>query len=112
MPTARNAKGVDIVGYNTDASRKITIQLKAQSEPMDVNMRGGATEFIADYLIVAWKVASDKPEFFIMGKDEVRRQIYVGAKETDCWLERRIYQSYRDRWDLIGSGRVTPSGPP
>jgi hypothetical protein len=32
MPTSRNARGVDIIAYNRDCSKKITIQVKALSK--------------------------------------------------------------------------------
>ena len=32
MPTARNARGVDIIAYSQDATRKLAIQVKALSK--------------------------------------------------------------------------------
>jgi hypothetical protein len=36
MPTTRNAKGVDVVAYDPNASRTVTLQVKSLSQRMDV----------------------------------------------------------------------------
>jgi len=62
MPTSRNAKGVDIIIYSQDATKKYTIQSKSLSRRSPVPL-GISGQIIADYLIICRNV--EIPEIFI-----------------------------------------------
>jgi hypothetical protein len=49
MPTARNARGVDVVGYSNDGRRKLTIQVKALSKPASVPLGADLEKYFADW---------------------------------------------------------------
>lgn len=62
MPTSRNAKGVDIIIYSQDATKKYTIQSKSLSRRSPVPL-GISGQIIADYLIC--RNVFEIPEIFI-----------------------------------------------
>ncbi len=107
LPTVRNTAGVDIIAYSLDWQRSITIQVKSLSGRNPVPMR--KTRVPYDYLIVVRKVLSDRPEVFIMRREEVESLVKesIGKRgEKQYWLEVRDYEPYRERWDLIGLGSL------
>ena len=59
MPTARNARGVDIIAYSADASRFLGIQVKALSRR---------------FWIIVNRVASDTPSAFVLTPSEVKER--------------------------------------
>jgi hypothetical protein len=108
MPTARNAKGVDVLIYNHDASRKLSIQVKALSKRDPVPLGTKLEHFFADFVVVCRHVLKEKPECFILTPDEVRRLAHRGEKDgrVSFWLQPRAYEAevYREAWDRIGLG--------
>ncbi len=109
MPTARNAKGVDILIYNYDASIKLSVQVKALSKrsPVPLGTKTKLEHLFADFVVVCRNVR-EKPESFILTPDEVRK--LADPKEKDgkvsVWLQPRDYEAkkYRDAWERIGLG--------
>ena len=79
MLTSRNAKGVDIIIYNQDSTRKHTIQLKSLSKRSLVPL-GKSKEIIADYLIICRNVF-ERPEFFITTIKDIDPVIHKGMKD-------------------------------
>ena len=78
MSTARNAKGIDIVIYNLDATETRTIQVKSLSKRGTANFKN----LLADYIIIITKVYKD-PEIFIFedipkAKKDYRKIILYG----------------------------------
>ncbi|MBP1913000.1 chromo domain-containing protein [Thermococcus stetteri] len=105
LPTIRNAKGVDIVIYSQDGSRKYTIQVKSLSGRNAVPLSGGITVDF-DFLIICRNVL-DSPELFILTLEEVKREMNkrVNKKgEVSYWIEYKDYEKYKDAWDKIGEG--------
>ena len=102
LPTIRNTAGVDIVAYSLDGSRTITAQVRSLSKRSAVPMR--KTTIPYDYLIIVRKVLSDRPEIFILRREEAEARVKVtrGKRgETQYWLEYKDYEPYKDRWDII-----------
>src|SRR5450759_4360795 len=58
MPTARNARGIDLLAYNTTADRYLGIQVKALSKPKPPVPLGKSVDtFMGDYWIQCpWRV--------------------------------------------------------
>lgn len=114
MPTARNAKGIDILIYSQDASRKKTIQVKTRSHAGDVPLGNKLDRLFGDCVIVCRHVMRETPECFILTPEEVRRLAHRCEKEgkASFWLQARDYATdeFREQWQRIGSG-VTPLAP-
>ena len=105
MPTARNARGIDLLIYNADASETRAIQVKALSKASPVPLGKTLSHVAADYWIICRNVISE-PEAFIMTPEEVRARAHRGEKEgrVSYWLQPRDYavDEFRERWDRLG----------
>jgi hypothetical protein len=107
LPTTRNAKGIDIIIYSQNAKRKYTIQVKSLSEINAVPM-GKNKDIIADFLVIVVNVYKDKPDVFILTKEEAKEMIDPRHTEdkTSYWIQKDKYNSdeYKNKWDKIGRG--------
>ena len=107
MPTSRNARGVDIIAYNNDATRFIGIQVKALTKRDPVPLGTSLEKVIGDFWIIVNKVASS-PSAFILLPSEVKELAHRGEKEgrVSYWLQPNAYDQelFREAWDRIGQG--------
>jgi len=110
MPTARNARGVDIIAYNEDASQLIGIQVKTLSKPVGVPLGQSIDKVIGDFWIVVVKAGLLSHESFILRPDEVKeravRQESKKEGKVSFWLSRNQYctDQFREKWERIGTG--------
>lgn len=112
LPTARNAKGVDAMAYNSDASVKVTVQVKALTGRSAVALGPDLDHLIADYLVVCRRVRDDAPEVFILTRSESKELACKnetrnegGKARISWWIEPRDYEQerFKDRWRIIGT---------
>jgi hypothetical protein len=107
MPTARNARGVDIVAYNAGATAFIGIQVKALSKRNPVPLGTSLDKCLGDFWIIVNQVTSS-PTAFVMTPEEVKRLAHRGEKDgrVSFWLQPKAYDTveYRDAWSRIGFG--------
>ncbi len=105
MPTSRNAKGVDIIAYGPDASRKLTVQVKALSRRNPVPLGNKLDHLFADFVVICRNVDREPPECFVLTPDEVKRLVHRGVKgeKVSYWLQPRQYESgeFREKWDRL-----------
>ena len=105
MPTARNARGVDIIAYNSDASRFVGIQVKSLSKRNPVPLGPSLDKIMGDFWIIVNKVASPTPSAFIMLPSEVREGAHQGEKDgkVSYWLQPLTYEddAFREAWTRI-----------
>lgn len=108
MPTARNARGVDIIAYSQDATRKLAIQVKALSKRNPVPLGTSLEKVMGDFWVVVNKVTSSAPSAFIMLPTEVRELAHRGEKESrvSFWLQPTSYdqERFKEKWERIGHG--------
>lgn len=108
MPTARNARGVDIIAYNADASQFKGIQVKALSKRNPVPLGQSLDKCLGDYWIIVTKIASENPSSFILLPSQVKELAHRGEKDgrISFWLQPTSYDrpEFRENWDLIGHG--------
>ena len=109
MPTARNARGIDVLIYSQDGSRTITIQVKALSKRNPVPIGAKTDALIADFVVIVRDAKKDAPKSYVLTKDEARQHVRrvtlkTGAKYN--FIEPKHYDvdTYRERWDRIGNG--------
>lgn len=109
MPTARNARGVDVIAYNSDASRFISVQVKALSKRVAVPLGSTLDKVMCDHWIIVNKAATS-PAAFILTPSEVKALAAKNEKDgkVSCWLDPPKYDqdSYREAWNRIGHGGV------
>lgn len=110
MPTARNARGVDIIAYNRNASRFVGIQVKALSRRAPVPLGQTLEKVMGDFWIIVNRVASEQPAAFILRPSEVRKWAHRGEKEgrVSYWLQPKDYDTkrFKEAWERIGHGGV------
>jgi hypothetical protein len=107
MPTARNAKGVDIIAYSADASRFVGLQVKALSKRSAVPLGKSLTKGMGDFWIIINKLATS-PTTFVLTPSEVKRGAHKAGKGDTAayWLEPKKYERkrFKDAWHRIGKG--------
>jgi hypothetical protein len=107
MPTARNARGVDIIAYSQDATRFVGIQVKALSKRNPVPLGTSLDKIMGDFWIIVNKVVSS-PSAFILLPSEVKERAHRGEKEDriSFWLQPVDYDQdqFREAWERIGHG--------
>jgi hypothetical protein len=105
MPTSRNAKGIDILIYNKNASRKLSIQVKSLSSKNPVPLGNKLDHLFADFIIICINVFSEKPECFIMTPSEIKKYVHRGIKngKVSYWLQPPKYDKdiFREAWHRI-----------
>jgi hypothetical protein len=108
MPTARNAKGIDVLIYSQDAKRKLTLQVKALSARNPVPLGGKLDGLFGDFFVICRNVRDDQPECFILKPDEVQKLAHRGEKDGNVsyWLQPKEYAvpEFREKWERIGKG--------
>lgn len=104
IPTARNAKGIDLIVYNEDATRMVGVQTKCLSGKTALPM-GYHTTF--DHLMGdAWVIVVQNKDGtcspYILTVDEVRAGTHV-ENGGSAWLNYKEFAKpeYLDRWNLI-----------
>lgn len=107
MPTARNARGVDIIAYSRNASRFVGVQVKALSKRNPVPLGNSLDKIMGDFWIIVNKVTVS-PTAFILLPEEVRELAHRGEKDGNVsyWLQPPSYDqpAFREAWDRIGHG--------
>ena len=107
MPTARNARGVDIIAYNQDATEKRAIQVKALSKRSPVPLGLTLDKVMGDFWVILNRVAKT-PTAFVLLPSEVKELAHRGEKEgrVSYWLQPGEYEreQFREAWHRIGKG--------
>jgi hypothetical protein len=108
MPTARNARGIDILIYSQDAKQTHVLQVKTLSRRSPVPLGTKLEGLFGDFLVICRNASLPTPECFIMTPAEVRNLAHKGVKEgrTSFWLQPKQYEQakYHEAWHRIGSG--------
>lgn len=112
MPTARNARGIDLLIYSQDAERKYTVQVKALSRSSPVPLGTHLDGLFGDFFVICRNVASDAPECFVLTPGEVASAAHRGEKDgrISYWLQPKAYAvaEFREQWQRIGKGSREP----
>lgn len=110
MPTARNARGVDIIAYSRHASRFVGVQVKALRKRSPVPLGTSLDKIMGDFCVIVNKVAAPSPSAFILLPSEVRERAHRGEKDgrVSYWLQPGDYEQdpFREAWERIGHGGV------
>ena len=104
MPTARNAKGIDLVLYSPDGRDFLGIQVKALSKRAPVPLGATLDKVMGDYWVIVTK-ARTEPVCFVLTPDEVQALAHRGEKDgrVSYWLQPSAYDQdeFREAWDRI-----------
>ena len=107
MPTARNARGIDVVAYDATGEQFVGVQVKALSKRAPVPLGKDLEKVMGDY----WVVVNDllrEPKPYVLLPSEVRDLAHRGEKEgrISYWLQPKDYATpqFEGAWDRIGLG--------
>ncbi len=107
MPTSRNARGIDIIAYNSQATNYIGIQVKTLSKRNAVPLGSGLDKIMGDYWVIVDKVATE-PRVFILLPEEVKNLAHFNEKngKRSYWLNPREYEQkeFASAWNRISLG--------
>ncbi len=110
MPTARNARGIDIVAYSRSGSHFFGVQVKALSKRAPVPLGTSLDKIMGDFWIIVNNIVAD-PAVFILRPAEVRERARRCEKDgrVSFWLEPTSYDTdvFRNAWNRIGRGDDT-----
>lgn len=108
MPTARNARGIDIIAYSRDAKVKIAVQVKALGKRNPVPVGGSLDGIMGDFWVIVDRIRTDQPRAFILLPSEVREMAHrnKSGETASYWLEPPMYdqEAFREAWERIGRG--------
>lgn len=108
MPTARNAKGIDVIAYSQTGRKRVLIQVKTLSKKNPVPLGTKLDGFFADFIVVCVRAYPNEPDCFILTPDEIRRLAHKGEKseKSSYWLQPKSYHidEFKDKWHRIGTG--------
>jgi hypothetical protein len=104
MPTARNARGVDIIAYNATATRFLGIQVKSLSKRNPVPLGPTLDKVMGDFWFIVNNLAGT-PGIYILKPQEVRERAHRGVKEDriSYWLQPKTYmtQEFENSWTRL-----------
>lgn len=107
MPTARNARGIDIIAYNKPGTQFLGFQVKALSRRSPVPLGKDLDMLMGDFWIIINNLIIE-PSAFILVPDEVRALAHRGEKNGNIsyWLQPKSYDKpqYLEAWQRIGHG--------
>ena len=110
MPTARNARGIDIIAYGRDASHFVGIQVKTLSKRDPVPVGSSLDSIMGDYWIVVDKMRTEQPRSFILSPSDVKELAHRSKNEDkgSYWIEPPKYDQdqFQEAWDRIGRGNT------
>jgi hypothetical protein len=94
-PTARNARGVDIIAYSRDASRFVGVQVKALSKRHPVPLGTSPNKIMGDFWVIVNRVATSNPCAFILLPSDVRERARLGEKDgrVTYWIQPNDYEA-------------------
>lgn len=108
MPTARNAKGIDILAYSQNGQKRILIQVKTLSKKNPVPLGTKLDNLFADFVVVCVRAYPNEPDCFVLTPEEIKQFAHKGIKDRKIsyWLQPKNYycEQFKEKWDRIGSG--------
>jgi len=110
MPTARNARGIDIIAYNKTGTEFIGVQVKTLSKRNPVPLGTSLEKIMGDYWLIINNVSAE-PVSFVLRPEEVKSLAHRGEKDgrVSFWLQPSAYDrpDFKEAWHRIGLGHVS-----
>jgi len=110
MPTSRNARGIDIIAYDSEATNYIGVQVKTLSKRNAVPLGNSLEKIMGDYWVIVDKVATE-PRAFILLPSEVKKLAKYNEKngKRSYWLNPPEYdqENFHSAWSRIELGTTS-----
>ena len=101
MPTARNAKGIDILAYNGDYSKILSFQVKTLSKRAGVPIGKSLDNVMGDFWLIINDVEKE-PKVYILTPAEVKEMAHSREKngKVSYWLKKERYEQpqFHEAW--------------
>lgn len=93
MPTARNAKGIDVVAYDGTGRNFVGVQVKSLSKRAVVSVGTSDKSILGDFWLVVVGVAST-PKTYIIPSRDIRKLMHRTEKDRKSayWIEPRDFE--------------------
>jgi hypothetical protein len=102
MPTARNARGIDIIAYNKSGSKYLGLQVKSLSKKSPVPVGDSLEKVMGHFWIIITEVKLEHPKVYIMTPDEVKLNALKGEGKNGkiaFWLRPTAYEHFEVKQD-------------
>ncbi|SUI59080.1 Uncharacterised protein [Shewanella morhuae] len=107
MPTARNARGIDIIAYNKSGTEFIGVQVKSLTKRNPVPLGNSLEKIMGDFWLIINNVGKE-PNVFVMLPEEIKNLAHRGEKNgiVSYWLQPTSYDTsnFKEAWHRIGFG--------
>lgn len=104
MPTARNARGVDIIAYDENSINYLGIQVKTLSGRNPVPLGNSLDKIISDYWVIVL-LNGELPTTYILTPHEVKEFAHRGEKagKISYWLQPKKYDQefFKENWSRL-----------
>ena len=105
MPTARNARGVDIIAYDDEAKSFVGIQVKTLTRRNPVPLGTSLHRVMGDFWVIVTEIDLDRPRAFVLHPAEVISLAHRGIKDdrVSFWLPPKAYEAdhFREAWHRL-----------
>lgn len=90
MPTARNARGIDILGYSQDGKKTVTVQVKALSARNAALLGSTLDGFIAQFVIAVLQRRTRSRRLVPSRRRRTARRLRSGSRRFSARSECRV----------------------
>ncbi|MBP5351661.1 MAG: hypothetical protein J6Y56_06840 [Fibrobacterales bacterium] len=100
MPTARNAKGIDIVAYKPDGKGFLGVQVKSLSKRNPIPLGTNLDKVMGDVWCVVVRQKDDSLVTYLLSPKQIRDGAHEDGKGS-WWVEPKKYElpECRENWD-------------
>ena len=100
MPTARNAKGIDIVAYTPDGKGFKGVQVKSLSKRNPIPLGTNLDKVMGDVWCVVVRQSDDSLVTYLLSPKQIRDGAHEDGNGS-WWVEPKMYDlpKYREKWN-------------
>ena len=100
MPTARNAKGIDIVAYTPDGKGFKGVQVKSLSKRNPIPLGTNLDKVMGDVWCVVVRQSDDSLVTYLLSPKQIRDGAHQDGNGS-WWVEPKMYDlpKFREKWN-------------
>lgn len=105
MPTAWNARGIDVLAYTPDGKEYVGIQVKTLSKRSPAGLgKNGKSGIMGDIWCIVVRGTTGEPKVFVMPSKVVSAHVEQKG-DSSCWLNPKAYddEQFLEKWNQIVS---------
>ncbi len=107
MPTARNARGIDIAAYWADGKGFLGIQVKSFSKRCAIPLGTSRDKVMGDVWCVVVRQQDNSLATYVLTPEQIKKGAHKDGKGS-WWVELKKYEllECRDNWDFFRNEAV------